>query len=236
MTTIDNNLEIERAQQKILEQGAAAIERAAADLGFSAAELTEIIQNATVRASADCLGVSDLANIEALPEARRGHANECAFCTSVIEAMNEPAVPERREEFIADVLEAQTTALADQNWLVIEEDAATRDYLRNVLEKAGATVETAASAKEATEKAARMQPDGVVDNLFHLSNVLPKLEHVVKRRFCKINFCVHESERLASQRAGYDACLYKPISGSKLIETVSSLQKKLQYSQNEQLI
>lgn len=147
MTTIDNNLEIEQAQQKILEQGAAAIERAAVDLGFSAAELTLIIQNATVRASADCLGISDLVNIAALPEARQRHVKECAFCTSVIEAMNEPAVPEHHDEFIADVHEAQTTAPADQNWLVIEEDTATRNDLRKVLEKAGATAETAASAK-----------------------------------------------------------------------------------------
>src|ERR1044072_6109056 len=111
--TDDDNIEIEQAQQKIVDQGEAAIARAAADLGFSASELTAIIKNATVRASADCLGISDLANVEALPEHRKSHATKCTFCTSVIKAMNEPAVPARRDEFIAEVHEAQTPVLAD---------------------------------------------------------------------------------------------------------------------------
>jgi CheY-like chemotaxis protein len=234
--TNDDNLDIEQAQQKILNQGETAIARAAANLGFTASELTEIIQNATVRASDDCVGLSDLANIEALPENRKRHANECSFCSSAIQAMNEPAVPERRDEFIAEVHEAQTTALADQTWLIIEENVETRNYLRKVLEGAGAKVETAASANEATEKAARMQPDGVIDDLFRPSNVLPQLENVMKRPFCKINFFVDEREKLASRRAGYHVSLYKPISGWKLVEAASSLQKELQLSQEDQRI
>jgi CheY-like chemotaxis protein len=116
--------------------------------------------------------------------------------------------------------------------LVVDDEPDTREFLQTALEQYGATVTTAASAREALEQVSKCKPDvllsdiGMPDedgySLIRQIRALPS-EQGGNIPAAALTAYARQSDRLQALTAGFQIHIPKPIEPIQLIKVVASL-------------
>jgi signal transduction histidine kinase/ActR/RegA family two-component response regulator len=123
-------------------------------------------------------------------------------------------------------------ALHGTRVLIVEDDPDTRELLRTILEAAGATVATTASARETRAVIGRQQPDLLIADIgmpnedgYSLMRSVRALEAEELRRLPAIALTAHarveDIERALA--SGFQVHLAKPVEASELVSTIATL-------------
>jgi CheY-like chemotaxis protein/anti-sigma regulatory factor (Ser/Thr protein kinase) len=123
-------------------------------------------------------------------------------------------------------------ALHGTRVLIVEDDPDTRELLRTILEEAGATVATTASARETRAAIGRQQPDLLLADIgmpnedgYSLMQSVRALEADDLRRMPAIALTAHarveDVERALA--SGFQVHLAKPVEASELVSTIATL-------------
>jgi len=143
-------------------------------------------------------------------------------------AATEPAIQEESGGIKGD----EYRTLAGRRILVVEDDPDTLEMLRYILDKYGAVVITAASAKEAIDALERWQPNAIISDI-----AMPDQDGydlIAKIRGRGIERCgnipaialtayTRAEDRLHALSAGFQKHLSKPVDPEELITVVASL-------------
>jgi CheY-like chemotaxis protein len=127
----------------------------------------------------------------------------------------------------------QSGELAGVRVLVVDDDAGCRQSCRRLLEVAGATVETAAEARQGLATFYRMRPHVVVSDLvmpgedgcWLMCRILAAVDGGRRPRGVVVTGHADQRERVRCLAAGFDAFLAKPIDPTVLIDVVARLAR-----------
>jgi CheY-like chemotaxis protein len=116
----------------------------------------------------------------------------------------------------------------------VDDDRNTRDMLREALERAGAEVQVAGSARQALQVLARFPADVLVsdigmpeeDGYDLLRNVraLPADRGGMTPAIALTGYA-REEDRAATRKAGYQAVTPKPVNLEELVETIAAVAR-----------
>lgn len=113
--------------------------------------------------------------------------------------------------------------------LIIDDDQTFRSIMREILERAGYRIFTAAGVADAYETLLEMQPDLILTDI-----MMPEIDGLTLVRFLRSNprweaiplvvvsARVMEADREAAQQAGADAFIEKPFTMKHLTRTIAS--------------
>ena len=127
--------------------------------------------------------------------------------------------------------ELEASQLEGLKILVIEDDPDTRELLQVLLEKQSATVETAASGREALQHLDIFGPDVIISDIglpgmdgYALIRVIRgRTDELSKVKAVALTAFARESDRKAALDAGFDAYQSKPINMSTLLQTIAAI-------------
>jgi CheY-like chemotaxis protein len=118
--------------------------------------------------------------------------------------------------------------------LTVDDDRNTRDMLREALQRNGAEVETAESAREAMGKLRRFRPDVLVsdigmpeENGYDLLRQVRALPASVGGTTPSVALTgyARDEDRVATRRAGYQAVTPKPVNLDELVATIAAVAR-----------
>ena len=127
------------------------------------------------------------------------------------------------------------TSLSGTHVLVVDDDPDTREILRVMLEDAGATVATTASAEETRATLGRLRPDLLIADIgmpdedgYSLIRSVRALESDVTRRVPAIALTAHAQAADVDRAlaSGFQVHLAKPVEASQLVSTVATLVRR----------
>jgi CheY-like chemotaxis protein len=127
---------------------------------------------------------------------------------------------------------ARRHSLTGLRILAVDDDRNTREMLQEALERAGARVQSAASAQDALEKLKVFHPDVLVSDigmpdedgydLMRQVRVLPADQGGATPAIALTGYA-HEDDRAATRAAGYQAVTAKPVNLDDLLATITSV-------------
>lgn len=130
---------------------------------------------------------------------------------------------------------ARRRSLAGVSILAVDDDSNTRDLLHEVLERVGAAVHAAASAREALAKLQQQRPDILLSDigmpgedgcdLLRQIRALPEGRGGATPAIALTGYSSHE-DRVAARAAGYQAIATKPVDLDRLISTILEVARK----------
>ena len=129
--------------------------------------------------------------------------------------------------------------LSGTSVLVVDDDPDTREILRVMLEDAGATVATTASADETRAILGRLQPDLLIADIgmpdedgYSLIRSVRALESDVTRRVPAIALTAHAHSADVNRAlaSGFQVHLAKPVESTQLVSTVAMLVRRFRLS------
>jgi len=139
-----------------------------------------------------------------------------------------PAAPARPEAAQAD--EADFERLNGLHILIVEDDTDSRNVLQLLLQRLGAIVEAAASAKEAFERVTHRQPDVLVSDIgmpdedgYSLMRRVRQLPMDRRLPAIALTAYARRQDAEAAIGAGYDRHLAKPVAPAELIRAIKSV-------------
>jgi signal transduction histidine kinase/CheY-like chemotaxis protein len=140
-----------------------------------------------------------------------------------------------RSEHSSAALRASRHRLTGVRILTVDDDRNTREMLQEALERAGARVQSASSAKDALEKLKRFRPDVLVSDigmpeedgydLMRQVRILP-VEQGGATPAIALTGYAHEEDQAATRAAGYQAVTAKPVNLDELLSTIASVAER----------
>jgi PAS domain S-box-containing protein len=128
---------------------------------------------------------------------------------------------------------ADFPTVPDIGVLVVDDDPDAVGLVREILESAGARVQTAASAVEALESIAKQPPDVMVSDLgmpgmdgFELIRRVRQMDAARDLPAAALTAYERSEDRARALRSGFEMHLSKPIDPSELIAAVASLARR----------
>jgi CheY-like chemotaxis protein len=116
--------------------------------------------------------------------------------------------------------------------LAVDDDRNTREMLQEALERAGARVQSAASAHDALTKLKDFRPDVLVSDIgmpeedgydfMRKVRILPADQGGATPAVALTGYA-HEDDRAATRAAGYQAVTAKPVNLDDLLTTISTV-------------
>jgi CheY-like chemotaxis protein len=122
--------------------------------------------------------------------------------------------------------------------MTVDDDRNTREMLREVLQRAGAQVATAESARDALEKLASFRPDLLVSDIgmptedgYDLLRQIRALGPAAGGAIPAVALTgyAREEDRLRTWRAGYQAVMPKPVNLEELLSTLAALGRRTRH-------
>ena len=145
-----------------------------------------------------------------------------------------PARPDAPQHGIPDS-RGRTPRLRGLRILTVDDDRNTRDMLREALQRNGAEVEVAASARDALDKLRRFRPDVLVSDigmpeedgydLLRQVRTLPATRGGTTPAVALTGYA-REEDRAATRRAGYQAVTPKPVNLDELVATIAAVARQ----------
>jgi CheY-like chemotaxis protein len=125
--------------------------------------------------------------------------------------------------------------LAGLRILTVDDDRTTREMLQEALERAGAQVLVAESARDALGKLERFRPDVLVSDIGMPEEdgyaLLRKVRGLPRERggatpAIAVTGLFREEDRAATRNAGYQAVTRKPVNLAELLTTIAALAER----------
>jgi CheY-like chemotaxis protein/nitrogen-specific signal transduction histidine kinase len=145
---------------------------------------------------------------------------------------------QRGAEAPAAVAHLRARSLTGLRIMTVDDDRNTREMLREALQRAGAQVVTAESARDALEKLAGFRPDLLVSDIGMPTEDGYDLLRQIRALgpggggaipAVALTGYAREEDRMATWRAGYQAVMPKPVNLEELLSTLAALGRRARH-------